>query len=84
VVNVSNYFTGTLFAVLKLQILVDPSDEVVFECSLNQLVKKIWGDKFVDVCAGEIQSERLLESSKLGWKEKCRHDTCTTMSWMMP
>jgi len=38
-INVSNDFTGTLLAMLKLQIFVDPGDKMVFECSLNKLMK---------------------------------------------
>ena len=59
-INISNDFASALFSMGKLQILIDPDDKIVLECALNQLVKKIWGDEFVDVCTREIQSERLV------------------------
>jgi hypothetical protein len=41
------------------EILHHPLDEVVFEHPLDDLMKEIWGDQFMDVCAGEMFSERL-------------------------
>ena len=69
-INVSNDFTCVLLSMLKLQIFIDPCDEVVLEHAFNELMKKIQGNEFVDVCVGEIQSERLQDSSKLEWTQK--------------
>ena len=72
-INICNDLTGMLLSMLKLQILIDPGDQVVLERSLNQLMEKIWGDKFMDVSAGKVHSKRLSEYSKLGWTEKNEH-----------
>ena len=56
----------------KLQVFVYPGDNMVFERSLYQLMEKIWRNEFVDVCTGEVRSERLVDYGKLGWKEKRR------------
>ena len=73
VINVGNDFPGMLLSMLEFQIFVNPGDEVVFEHAFNQLMKKIRGDKFMDVSTGEVQGERLLEPSELHWKEKNEH-----------
>jgi len=83
-VNVCNNSTGMLFSVLELQVIIDPDDDMVFERTLNQLMKQVWCNKFMDVCAGEVRSKRLVDSGELGWKEKQEANPCTTMSWMMP
>jgi len=38
----------------ELQKLVDPGDEMVLECALDQLMQKVRGDKFVNVCAWKV------------------------------
>jgi len=69
-VNISDDFTRALLSVLKFQILIDPCDNVVLECSLNQLMKKIRCNKFVDVSTRKVRSERLSDHSKPGRTEK--------------
>lgn len=42
-----------------LEITHNPLDKMVFEHTLNQLVKEVWGDEFIDVCMGEMFGEWL-------------------------
>ena len=53
-INVSDDLTGTLLPMLKFQILINPGDEVIFECALDQLMEKVWGDKFMNVSMGNV------------------------------
>jgi len=44
---------------LFFKVAYHPLDKVVFEYTLDELVKEVWGDKFVDIGMGEIFGERL-------------------------
>lgn len=47
------------FSMSLLEITHNPLDKMVFEHTLNQLVKEVWGDEFIDVCMGEMFGEWL-------------------------
>ena len=38
----------------ELQKLVDPGDEMVLERALDQLMQKVQGDKFMNVCVWKV------------------------------
>ena len=44
---------------LALEILGDPVDKVIFEHTLDQLMKEVWGYQFMDICTREMLGERL-------------------------
>ena len=51
---------------LFFKIAHNPLNEVVFEHTLDELVKQIWGDEAIDVCMGKVLSERLEGESDYG------------------
>ena len=58
-INIIKYFFCLLFTVLNLQIIADPSHEMIFENSFDKLVKEIWCNELVNVSTREIISEWL-------------------------
>lgn len=44
------------------QVLVDPRNYVIFEGSLNDLMKQIWRQQFMYVCTREILGEWLVQN----------------------
>lgn len=42
-----------------LKVLFYPSDQMVFECPLDKLMKYIWGQQLMDVCVSEARREWL-------------------------
>jgi len=44
---------------LKSKIFANPSDEVIFECAFDELMKQIRGEDFVDISTGKVKCERL-------------------------
>ena len=41
------------------EIVHHPLDKVIFEHTLDKLVKEVWGDEFVDVCMRKVFGEWL-------------------------
>lgn len=58
-VNVLDDFQGPLLAVLKVQIIVHPRDQMVFEGPLDDLVQEITRDQLVDVSARKMRRKGL-------------------------
>ena len=44
----------------NLEVLFDPCDEMVLECSLDGLVEEVWGEKFVNIRSREVGCVRLV------------------------
>lgn len=42
-----------------LQVILNPLNEVILECTLDDLMEKVGGEKFMNVCAWEPHHERL-------------------------
>jgi len=55
---VQNHFAPRL-SVLFLEITDNPLNKMVFEHTLDELVKQVWGDEFVDVRMGKVFGEWL-------------------------
>jgi len=55
---IQNYFTLRL-PMLFFEILHHPLNKVIFEHSLDNLVKEVRGDEFIDVCMRKVLSEWL-------------------------
>ena len=49
-----------------VKVVLNPGDEVVFESSLNELMKKVWGNQFMDVCSWEVIREWLKDEVQSG------------------
>jgi hypothetical protein len=58
-VNVIPDLVRALLAMCQEGIFPDPGDKVVLKRPFDDLMKKIGGKEFVDVCAGEVVGERL-------------------------
>ena len=43
----------------KLEVLFNPCNEMILECSLDCLVEEVWGEKFVYICSWKVGRERL-------------------------
>jgi hypothetical protein len=43
----------------NLEIFLNPHDEMILECSLDDLMKEVWAEKFVDICTGKAGREWL-------------------------
>jgi len=56
-VNVIQDYLAWRSRVLLKYVLCHPVDEVVLKRPFDELVKEIGGEKFVDVCTGEIICE---------------------------
>jgi len=56
-VNVIQDYLAWRSRVLLKYVLCHPVDKVVLKRPFDELVKEIGGEKFVDVCAGEIICE---------------------------
>jgi hypothetical protein len=41
------------------KVVLDPGDEVVLESSLDDLMKNVWGDQFMDIRSREVICEWL-------------------------
>ena len=59
-INIGKDIRHTCFPMDKDQILLYPTYKVVFESSLDDLVKKVRSEKLVDISMRKICSERLL------------------------
>ena len=49
-------------SVLVLNVINHPLDEVVLKCPLDQLVEKIWGQQFIDLCLRKCLGKWLLNT----------------------
>lgn len=45
---------------LNNQVFIDPSDNMIFECSLDDLVKEVWRQEFMNIGTRKEFRERLL------------------------
>lgn len=46
---------------LQRQVILDPFNEVILECTLDSLVQEVGGEQFVNVCTRELHHEGLSE-----------------------
>ena len=58
-VNLSQQFVPLAPAIFATQVIFNPSDEVIFERALDELVEDITGDQFIDVGTREVICKRL-------------------------
>ena len=57
-INVIQYFTGRCICMFMAQILFHPFDQMVLECTFDDLMQKVWHNQLVDVSTGKIVCER--------------------------
>jgi hypothetical protein len=48
-------------SILQFKVVNHPLNKVIFEHAFDELMKKVWGDEFVDVGIGKMFSEWLRE-----------------------
>ena len=58
-VNLSQQFVPLAPAIFATQVIFNPSDEVIFERALDELVEEIRRNDFMNVCTGKMSGERL-------------------------
>ena len=58
-VDVLGYLTGTRFVMFNSQVFVDPSDDVVLEGSLHNLMEEVGGEELVDISSREMVGKGL-------------------------
>ena len=58
-VNVLGYLTGTRFVMFNSQIFVDPSDYVVLERSLYDLMEEVGGKELMNIGSREVVGKGL-------------------------
>jgi len=66
---------STLWAMYKLEVLVNPLHKVVFEYALDELVEEVWGEEYMYVGARKIICEGLHGQVKAQFKCKIIHST---------
>jgi hypothetical protein len=60
-INVRENYLGSCFSVDALKILTHPLNEMILEGPFDDLMEKIRGEDFMDVCARKVCCERLQE-----------------------
>ena len=58
-VNLSQQFVPLAPAIFATQVIFNPSDEVIFERALDELVEDIWCKDLMDICTRKVISEWL-------------------------
>ena len=58
-VNVLGYLMGTHFMMFNSQVFVDPSDDVVLEGSLHDLMEEVGGEELMDIGLREMVGKGL-------------------------
>lgn len=58
-IDVSNDLEGACLAVCLVKVLHYPLDEVIFECTLDDLMQQVGGYELVDFSAWKVVRERL-------------------------
>ena len=58
-VDVLGNLTGTCFVMFNCQVFVDPSDDVVLEGSLHDLMEEVGGEELVDIGLREMVGKGL-------------------------
>ena len=59
-IYIINNFFGLIIAMLNNQVLIDPSDDMIFECSLDDLVEEVRRQKFMNIGTRKELCEWLL------------------------
>lgn len=62
-VNIIHNLICCCSRMIGIDILSHPRYQMVLKCSFDQLMKQIWGDKFVNICTFEIICKWLKDMS---------------------